>query len=132
MQHTLRRRGTIALYTRRQPDKEKTYLLTRAPYTFKSNRVIFIYDCDIFTQEYNKHVLGRAIPLEQIDRARAEAPTDLYIDHVAAQRRQELVTVTRPIYVHIYTYIYMYIHTYMYIYIYIHIHIYIYIYTYII
>jgi len=53
-------------------------------------RVIFIYDCDIFTQEYNKHVLGRAIPLEQIDRARAEAPTDLYIDHVAAQRSAKM------------------------------------------
>lgn len=59
------------------------------------HRVIFIYDCDIFTQEYNKHVLGRAIPLEQIDRARAEAPTDLYIDHVAAQRRQENVLLLR-------------------------------------
>ena len=78
MQHTLRRRGTIALYTRRQPDKEKTYLLTRAPYTFKSNRVIFIYDCDIFTQEYNKHVLGRAIPLEQIDRAALEQLLQLF------------------------------------------------------
>ena len=59
-----------------------------------ANRVIFIYDCDVFTQEYNKHVLGRAIPLEQIDRARAEAPTDLYIDHLAAQRRQENVVVS--------------------------------------
>ena len=71
--------------------KRPTHAISNMPHT---NRVIFIYDCDLFTQEYNKHVLGRAIPLEQIDRARAEAPTDLYIDHVAAQRRQENVVVS--------------------------------------
>merc|ERR1719183_1931992 len=53
-------------------------------------RTFYIYDCDQFTREYYEHVLGRVIGNEEVGRAREEAPSDLYIQHVSAQRSAKL------------------------------------------
>ena len=52
--------------------------------------VFYIYDCDDFTKDYNKHVLGRNVTQEQVADAKNEAPSDLYIEHVAAQRNAKM------------------------------------------
>jgi hypothetical protein len=48
-------------------------------------RAIFVYVCDEFTIQYSSCVLDRKITVEQIERTRAEAPTDLYIDQVSTK-----------------------------------------------